>query len=51
MVDEKVIVDSSTQVVDENNSNDLNIRLVNIINQMKQENQWIQQPVKFLFIE
>jgi len=45
------LVSSGIESLDDTNTNELNVRLLNIINQLRAENHGLVQPIKFLFLE
>ena len=45
------LASSNIDSLDESNNNDINIRIINIVNQIRTDNKGIHQPLKFLFIK
>jgi len=45
------LLESGLDALDEGNTNDLNIRILNVINQLRQDNHGSIQPIKFAFME
>ena len=44
------LVNAKIEALDENNENDLNIRLLNIVNQIRNNNNGVYQPLKIIYI-
>ena len=45
------LINANPENLDETNENELNVRIVNIVNQIRTENKGIHQPLKFLFVK
>lgn len=44
-------VNPNTDTLDESNSNDLNVRILNVVNQLRKDNKGAIQPLRVLFLE
>ena len=44
------MINAKIEALDETNESDLNIRLLNIINQIRLNNKGVQQPLKIIYI-
>lgn len=45
------LINSGIDALDESNTNDLNVRILSIVQQLRADNKGVVQPVRFLFAE